>query len=392
MLDFFRSLLESESLSPHGICLLWRPELIWTHVISDTLIGAAYFSIPVALAYFVSKRQDVAFGWVFWAFAVFILACGTTHFLSIWTLWVPDYGAEALVKALTAAASVVTAFALWPLLPQALALPSPAQLRLANEGLQQRIAERDAAIEALHRETAERLRTEEMFRQAQKMEAIGQLTGGFAHDFNNLLTVVIGNLDIVQRKGGAGETVNRAVRNAVAGAEKAALLTQQLLAFARKQPLQPQVVDPNDLATRMGGLFGRTLKDAISLRFDLAPDAWPVLADQNQLESAMLNLLVNARDALPDGGRITVATRNIEAAGEYGDCVALAITDTGTGMTDDVKARVFEPFFTTKPLGLGTGLGLSQVHGFMAQSGGRLLLDSAPGEGTTVALHLPRAI
>jgi hypothetical protein len=162
MLDFIRAFLDGDSLSPHGICLLWRPELIWTHVVADTLIGLAYFSIPIVLAVFVSKRRDVAFGWVFWCFAAFILACGTTHFFSIWTLWNPDYALEAVIKAATAGISVVTAAALWPLLPRALALPSPAQLKAANDALVLTLAERDAALEALHRETAERLRAEDM--------------------------------------------------------------------------------------------------------------------------------------------------------------------------------------------------------------------------------------
>ena len=338
MFDYFRSLLESDALSPHGICLLWRPELIWTHAVSDAFIGLAYFSIPIALAYFVSKRRDVVFGWMFWAFAVFIMACGVTHFISIWTLWVPDYGVEALVKAVTAAASVVTAAALWPLLPHAIALPSPAQLRTANEQLQERIEERDSALQALRHETNERLRTEEMFRQAQKMEAIGQLTGGLAHDFNNLLTVVLGNLDIVQRRTAEGDPSRRALRNAITGAEKAAVLTQQLLAFARKQPLQPSPVWGNELVTRMCDLFGRRDADKLRISLELAEDLWPVLADPNQLESALLNLLVNARDAMPSGGTITIRTENLSGDGQSGDCVAVSITDTGAGM-DEATVR-----------------------------------------------------
>ena len=159
MFQYFRDLLSTDSLSPHGICLLWRPELIWTHVGADALIGISYFSIPVALAYFVSHRNDIQFGWVFWAFALFILACGTTHFFSIWTLWIPDYGAEAMVKVVTAAISIVTAIGLWPLLPKALAIPSSETLRQMNDKLTREIGERNAALAALQAEKTERLKT-----------------------------------------------------------------------------------------------------------------------------------------------------------------------------------------------------------------------------------------
>jgi signal transduction histidine kinase len=397
MFDSIRRLLEADSLSPHGICLLWRPELIWTHAASDAVIGAAYFSIPVVLAYFVSRRRDVAFTWVFWAFAAFILACGATHFFSIWTLWFPDYGIEALIKAVTAIASIMTAIALWPLLPKALALPSPAQLRQANETLEQRIRERDDALEALRRETADRVKAEEMLRQSQKMEALGQLTGGIAHDFNNLLTVMMGSLESIARRAGDDKALRRALDNAQAGADRAATLTQQLLAFARKQSLQPVDQDVNDLIQRMLELLRRALGERISLHADLAPDLWPVRIDPNQLESALLNLAVNARDAMPEGGVLTIRTRNavedvngVAGTSDRDQFVLIEVADTGAGMSDDVKPKVFEPFFTTKPVGRGSGLGLSQVEGFVTQSGGRVVIESAAGQGTSVRLYLPR--
>ena len=348
MFDAIRRLLEADSLSPHGICLLWRPELIWTHALSDAVIGTAYFLIPVALASFVSRRRDVAFTWVFWAFAIFILACGTTHFFSIWTLWFPDYGIEALIKAATAIASIMTAIALVPLLPKALALPSPTQLRQANGMLEQRVRERDEALVALRRETAERLKAEDMLRQSQKMEALGQLTGGIAHDFNNLLTIVMGNLESIARRIGDDRPLRRSLDNAQAGAERAATLIQQLLAFARKQSLQPVDQDINDLVQRMLDLLGRALGERISLRADLAPDLEPVHIDPNQLESALLNLAVNARDAMPAGGVLTIRTRN-DGGGEgsdgpagtsdRGEVVVIEVTDTGTGMSEDVRAQ-----------------------------------------------------
>jgi PAS domain S-box-containing protein len=511
MLAYLERLFDETSLSPHGLCLLWRPELIWLHVGSDAIIALAYFSIPFALAVFVWRRPDVRYGWVFWSFATFILACGMTHVMSIWTLFVPDYALEGGVKGMTAVASIATAAALWPLLPRVLALPSTAefsrvgraldeterQLRLLVDGATdtaiimldpegkvadwnagaQRImgwsrseilgqhfsrfytdeSRRDrlpdhalevaagagkyqnevlhvrkdgsrfwasVAIDALHdqaggligfakisqditgrREAEERLRSarEQLF-QSQKMEAVGQLTGGVAHDFNNLLTVVIGNLEIAQRtldswSEGAQERVRRSVRNAFTGAQRAATLTQRLLAFSRRQPLSPTPINLGRLLPAIGDLIRGSLGETIDVELVSGGGVWLVEADATHLESALLNLAINARDAMPSGGKLTIETSNVLLDEEYcrrnaevvpGQYVRICVTDIGTGMAPDVLTHAFEPFFTTKTAGQGTGLGLSQVYGFLKQSGGHATIYSEPDHGTTVNLYLPR--
>ncbi len=255
-------------------------------------------------------------------------------------------------------------------------------------------AEREAA-EALHR-------AEEQLRQAQKMEAVGQFTGGVAHDFNNLLQVVMGNLEVLQRNLPTGaDRLQRSADNAMRAARRAAVLTQRLLAFSRRQPLAPRPTDANALVVGMSDLLARTLGETVRIETVLADGLWRVEADPNQLENALLNLAVNARDAMPDGGHLTVETANASLDGAYaarmpdatpGHHVVISVSDTGLGMDADTLGRVFEPFFTTKPVGQGTGLGLSQVYGFVRQSGGHVTLGSAPGEGTTVRIHLPRLL
>jgi NO-binding membrane sensor protein with MHYT domain/signal transduction histidine kinase/CheY-like chemotaxis protein len=248
----------------------------------------------------------------------------------------------------------------------------------------------------------ERRRTaEEALRQAQKMEAVGQLTGGIAHDFNNLLTVVSGNLDFAGRAL-QKDNVQKARHNieaALNGAHRAAALTHRLLAFSRRQPLAPQVINPNRLVSGMSDLFRRTLGESIRVETVLAGHVWSVFADPNQLESALLNLAINARDAMPNGGRVTIETANCHldeayaaASGDVtpGQYVLIAVSDTGTGMTSEVMQHVFEPFFTTKEIGQGTGLGLSMIYGFVKQSGGHIRIQSQPDKGTTVKIYLPR--
>ncbi|MFL5182387.1 MAG: response regulator [Microvirga sp.] len=245
-------------------------------------------------------------------------------------------------------------------------------------------------------DVTERRELEQRLLHASKLEAVGRLTGGIAHDFNNMLSVVIGNLDLLGTSLDGNEKAARRVRFAIEGAQRCADLTNRLLTFSRRQPLQTSVVDLQDLVPGMVELLQRTLGERIEVDFKAEDGLWLVEVDPAQLEAALVNLAVNARDAMPDGGSLTVVMTNLGAgdggSGEQrGDHVAIAVSDTGTGMSDEVKERVFEPFFTTKESGKGTGLGLSMVYGFVRQSEGHIEIDSAPGAGTTIRILLPRA-
>ncbi len=390
-------LLDSSMFSPHGICLLWEPELIWLHVVSDAVIAAAYFSIPFALAIIVSKRRDFQFGWIGWSFAAFIMACGLTHIFSIITLWVPVYGIEGIVKAITAIASIVTALIMWPLIPKIIAIPSAAQLRQAYSALEEEGKHRRGA-ETLLQRFRETEATETQIRQAQKMEAVGQLTGGIAHDFNNILTVITGTIEILgdavaDRPDLAG--IARLIEDAAA---RGAALTQHLLAFARKQPLQPTSVDVDMLIVDTVKLLKPTIGEDVSIDFVPGEDVAPALVDSSQLATALLNLALNARDAMANGGELRIETANVElqdtgipdgpAAGQY---VMISISDTGHGIAAEDLNKVFEPFYTTKEVGKGTGLGLSMVYGFVKQSNGHITIQSEKGRGTTILVCIPRA-
>jgi signal transduction histidine kinase/ActR/RegA family two-component response regulator len=399
MMAFFERLLNTSMYSPHGICLLWEPELIWLHVVSDALIALAYFSIPFVLAIFVSKRRDVEFGWVFWAFAIFIMACGVTHVMSIYTLWVPIYGIEGLTKAATALASVVTAVMLWPLLPKLLAIPSPSQLQQAYAALEREGRQR-RGVEEMLQKFRDVEATESQVRQAQKMEAVGQLTGGVAHDFNNILTVITGTIEILADGLKDRPQLLSIARMIDSAATRGADLTQHLLAFARRQPLQPRSVDVNALIVDSARLLKPTLGEHIDIEPLLAQQVAPALIDPGQLSTAILNLALNARDAMPNGGKLTLETRNVVLDENYarsnsevtaGNYVMIAVSDTGEGMPPALLDKVFEPFFTTKEVGKGSGLGLSMVYGFVKQSNGHIKIYSEVDHGTTVKLYLPQA-
>jgi signal transduction histidine kinase len=280
------------------------------------------------------------------------------------------------------------------------------RLRLAlEETVAARTRELTEANAKLQAEAAERGRVEEALRQSLKMEAVGQLTGGLAHDFNNLLAGISGSLALMRMRTAQGRTaeIGRYIEIAMTSVNRAAALTHRLLAFSRRQTLDPKPTNVNRLVVGMEELFIRTVGPGIQVETKLATDLWPALCDPNQLENAMLNLVLNARDAMPEGGRLLIETRNSifpdlrgapkgvppgkMPAGEY---MGLFINDTGTGMPPDVIAHAFDPFFTTKPTGEGTGLGLSMTYGFVQQSGGHVLLSSEEGQGTKVAIYLPR--
>ncbi|UUR07881.1 response regulator [Sphingomonas glaciei] len=262
--------------------------------------------------------------------------------------------------------------------------------------VRERTAELDLALQRLKEEVAERERAEASLRQSQKMEAIGQLTGGIAHDFNNMLTGIIGSLDMMRRRIAEQrhDGLERYIETALGSAERAAALTHRLLAFARRQPLEPSALDVAAVIHSVAQLVTHALPESVSLRLAIDEDLPNALADSNQLENAILNLAVNARDAMPDGGELVISAAfakpgDVAALASGGDFLRITVADTGEGMPQEVVERVFEPFFTTKPQGQGTGLGLSMVYGFAQQSGGAVRVDSRLGEGTTIHLYLP---
>ena len=534
---------------PHGYCLLWNPQLLWLHAVSDSVIALAYFMIPVSLLRFAKRRPDVPFNLVFLCFGAFILLCGTSHVLGVYNIWVPNWWLSGIVKAATAAVSVCTAVLLVKLLPKAVALPSSSQLQVLNvrlhdtnaqlvhEAHERELAQRalarahedaeelvrvrtaelseahlrleqsaaryralvqasadsvwtttpdgtpsdmneyeqftgapvsrvprdagrlvheDDRAEVLQRwqhaietrtpfnsqhrlqhadgswrhvraqavpvfeqtgdvrewvgthvdisaqvETARRMEAmQQQLEQSQRLEAVGRLAGGIAHDFNNLLTVITGAGTLVLDEIPREHAWRRDVEDVVAAGTRAAALTAQLLAYSRKQVLQPCRLDVNSVLLDVHTMLRRLIGEQIQIDMVTRPVTWTVLADPNQLEQVILNLALNARDAMPGGGTITFETEQVVVDTEYrdqhlgvaaGEYVMLAVSDNGTGMDDVTRAQIFDPFFTTKPVGAGTGLGLATVYGIVRQSGGHIYVYSEPGLGTTFKVYLPRA-
>ena len=389
------------TLTPHGACLLWKPELIWLNAVSDAMVAVAFFVTAFVLGTFVwRRRRDVMFPGVFWAFTTFATVCGVTRLLSIFTLWVPVYDIEGFIKAVLALISVGITAALLLMLPRLLVLPTRIQLQQAYAALEEETRQRHKA-EAMVRRFQEIEANETQIRQAQKMEAIGQLTGGVAHDFNNILTVITGTIEILDDAVKDRPHLAQITNLSGAAASRGADLTQHLLAFARQQPLQPRSTDVNALVIDAARLLRPTLGEQIEIDSMLAHDCAPALIDPSQLSTAILNLALNARDAMPNGGKLTLETKNVVLDENYasmnsevkpGNYVMIAVSDTGAGIPRSLLDKVFEPFFTTKDVGKGSGLGLSMVYGFVKQSNGHIKIYSEEGHGTTVKLYLPQAV
>jgi len=390
------------TLIAHGACLLWKPELIWLNAISDALVAIALFTTGFVLASFVWwRRGDIMplFSMVFSAYAIFVAMCGLTRLVSVLTLWIPAYEIEGMIKGVVAVMSLGITAGLLRLRPRLKVLPTRIQVERALAALEEETRQRRSA-EAMVRRFQEIEATESQVRQAQKMEAVGQLTGGVAHDFNNILTVITGTIEILGDAVKDRPHLAQITSLISAAAARGADLTQHLLAFARRQPLQPRNTDVNALIVDAARLLRPTLGEQIEIESMLAPDSAPALIDPSQLSTAILNLALNARDAMADGGKLTLETKNVVLDDNYasmnsdvkpGDYVMIAVSDTGTGISANLIEKVFEPFFTTKDVGKGVGLGLSMVYGFVKQSNGHIKIYSEEGHGTTVKLYLPQA-
>jgi signal transduction histidine kinase len=395
-------ILDMSTLVPHGDCLQWQPGLIWLHALSEAVLGCASLAMAVMLAIFLLRRHgDMlrVFVALLGSFAVLAAVGAVSCLLSIVTLWVPAYGIEVAVKAVLALVAAMIASALLVGMPRLLVISTRVQLQQAYAALEEETRQRRKA-EAMVRRFQEMEATETRVRQAQKMEAIGQLTGGVAHDFNNILTVITGSIEMLSDGVKDRPLLAQITSMIGAAAARGADLTQRLLAFARQQPLRPRSTDINALVVETASLLRPTLGVQIEIESMLAHDAAPALIDSSQLSTAILNLALNARDAMPDGGKLTLETKNVVLDADYaamnndvepGNYVMIAVSDTGEGIPGVLLDKVFEPFFTTKGLGKGSGLGLSMVYGFVKQSNGHIKIYSEQGHGTTVKLYLPQA-
>ncbi len=401
MFEILKQLADKSDLMPHGYCFVWDKKLLWMHVGSDIMTGLAYYLITGLLLYFIYKRRDTPFNWIFILFGTFIFLCGTTHFFTAWTVYVPSYYEEGVIKIINAFVSMATAIILIPLMPRLLILPSLKKTLYENEQLNNKLNLKVISLEdeIKKREQAEsdRKKLEEQLRQSQKLETIGRFAGGIAHDFNNILSAII-NYGYMLRDKQVNEEQRHNVKQILDSADRAARLTADLLAFSRKQVLISCPIKINEIIKRVEKLVSRIIGEHIDIKTMLTDENLTISADSAQIEQVLMNLATNARDAMPEGGTLTIETSKVEidkdyiaglGYGEPGEYVLISVTDTGVGMDEKTRERIFEPFYTTKDVGKGTGLGLSIIYGIIKQHNGYINVYSEPGMGTTIKIYLP---
>lgn len=420
MLEFFSKLFSADFM-PHGHCYFWRPEILWTHVGSDIVIALAYYSIPLALLILIRKRKDITFNWIFVCFAAFIFLCGTTHLVSILTVWHGTYRLEGLIKVLTAIVSALTAGILWPLLPRILTLPSLSELeaelalRKQSEGiiletnfeLEARIAERTRELEETtedlqryrtHLEELVLLRTRELMesqsqlRRAERLSSLGVFAAGLAHEINNpigaMMLVAQNSLNVAESNDSdetrLRQTLTEMCKKILAHANRCGSIVRGIRQFSRGHISEKNPHSLQKLITSAIELTESTLETkGIAIECDFDSTDPHILADHVEIEQVLVNVIRNALEASEGGVEIKIRTmRNDES-------VTLEIEDNGPGMSDEVSERVFDPFFTTRQSAGGTGLGLSISHGIVTDHGGSIEMLSKVGKGTTVRLNFP---
>ncbi len=412
MPDYLDRVFSSPGFMPHGMCFQWRPDILTLHVVADSLIALAYFSIPFTLLYFVRRRKDLQFNWIYLCFAVFIIACGATHLMEIWTIWQPVYWLSGAVKAITALASVPTAFLLVRLVPTALRLPSPAALQRANDSLELEVMERKRAEaevrhsnDLLETRVAERTRelevayqslrqTQQASMQQERLRALGRMASGIAHDINNALTPAT---LYAQSLLDHDENLSAEARNDLAVIQQAiddvTHTVSRIKEFYRgRESNVPSA--PVDIKLLLGQVIELTRARwedmpqergiVVDVKAEHAEQVVPIMGVQGEIRDAVTNLVFNAVDAMPSGGTLTLRSYSTQHH------VTVEVCDTGIGMTEEVRARCLDPFFTTKGE-RGTGLGLVMVYGMAERHSAAIEIDSEPGAGTIVRLVFPAA-
>ena len=394
MIEFFEKLFDSEFM-PHGGCYFWQPEILWLHVGSDALIALAYYSIPAALWYFVKKREDLKFSWIFVMFGAFIFACGTTHLLGMWTTWHSTYRLEGVVKLATAGISVVTAAVLWPLIPRALALPSPRQLAASNQALQDEILERQRA--------EQRARTHlEQLAHVDRINSLGEMSASLGHELHQPLGAIVNFARGCERTlaaGGDPAELEGILRKITAQAERAAEIVRRTRAFSSRRELQRQPVDMNAMLSEVADLVNAvTRQHGAEIRIERMSGLPPILLDRIQIQQVVVNLVKNGIEAMADAPAdrrlLKIYARHLgspeaadEGAEDDGAWFELNVVDQGGDRLPEDLEKLFAPFYSTKTDGMGMGLAISRS--IVEAHGGRLFAVPNQFEGLTFRLQIP---